>query len=492
MFDESQPRDELGRWTDGGGTSASKEAYQTGAKGHLRTTDAGRVAMEAGERAYQTGSAQDHHEAARLHRVAAKDRRAKALNDPENADAHLQAAKEHDSLAHNHGERAFKAKRREAGQQFGGPADQASEKANAATIRAHATGSAEDHRSAAQAHLDAARENQAEALRRGASGIANEYQNRANKHNNLAAQHNEIVGKIDRAVSSSGAAAEASARAEKIGTEQAHLDAAKAHDRAAVANVEVNRLNKAMEHQNIASEHRSKATKLNHDAQTPVEPKETIARTDVPVGRRSFPPALDPGGKFQQISIGKIKVEGTAHRQAQETVDRLYNNHPDVVNMLEQKNLGALRFAPPGSMIFKKFGMNNAGTMAFYNYGSRLVVVSDGSIKKQFEFGGVTHNAGFNHSDEALRREAVLIHEIGHHIDHVFVGRSISITRAADAAYANANSSKSHVSQYAKVNRMEYFAETFAAYHMTPDKLLQRDPQGHALIKSVMEKWRKK
>jgi len=72
--------------------------------------------------------------------------------------------------------------------------------------------------------------------------------------------------------------------------------------------------------------------------------------------------------------------------------------------------------------------------------------------------------------------QAVLLHEIGHHI-----GMS-SPSLATQALEKGAP-----ISQYARVDGNEYFAESYAMYRIDRVFLKQHDPVGHSMVQEVLQ-----
>jgi hypothetical protein len=85
---------------------------------------------------------------------------------------------------------------------------------------------------------------------------------------------------------------------------------------------------------------------------------------------------------------------------------------------------------------------------------------------------------------EYIERNAV--HEFGHHFhggDEKRDGYNPEIDRVVKEAFEKAKP----VTEYAKTNREEYFAETFAAHTYHPAELKERDPVGHAMVEKVLK-----
>ncbi len=83
----------------------------------------------------------------------------------------------------------------------------------------------------------------------------------------------------------------------------------------------------------------------------------------------------------------------------------------------------------------------------------------------------------------AEKRELVLVHEVGHAVHNMGMYEAGPIMRAA---YARSRAEGSGVTQYARANHCEYFAESFALYNHSPEKLRHADPVGHDMVRDVV------
>lgn len=88
-------------------------------------------------------------------------------------------------------------------------------------------------------------------------------------------------------------------------------------------------------------------------------------------------------------------------------------------------------------------------------------------------------NASSMGKDILESRQITFTHELAHHFNTRFDQR---LKQAQDAAYAHALRTNSFVSDYAKTNKLEYFAETWAYYHFHSDILKRADPVGYNLV----------
>jgi SPP1 gp7 family putative phage head morphogenesis protein len=89
---------------------------------------------------------------------------------------------------------------------------------------------------------------------------------------------------------------------------------------------------------------------------------------------------------------------------------------------------------------------------------------------------------GASSASEAIERIAV--HELGHAVHAHLSERHLE---QIEDLFAAAMQSNSTVSQYAKTEVREYFAESFAAYLFEPNALASVDPQIYDLLRTIME-----
>jgi SPP1 gp7 family putative phage head morphogenesis protein len=79
---------------------------------------------------------------------------------------------------------------------------------------------------------------------------------------------------------------------------------------------------------------------------------------------------------------------------------------------------------------------------------------------------------------------ASLTHEIAHRIQHQAKGSAVNLEVAK--AFRNGKAIGNPITNYAKTNSQEYFAETYSAYRYYPDALLRHDPLGYQMIVNVL------
>ena len=93
--------------------------------------------------------------------------------------------------------------------------------------------------------------------------------------------------------------------------------------------------------------------------------------------------------------------------------------------------------------------------------------------------------------NEADKKLMVLVHEVGHqyHFNHSELGgRSYWAPGPLDALYQKAKAKGVAISEYAKTEPEEYWAESFTAAVMAPEKLKAVDPEMHKFMASFLKK----
>ena len=241
------------------------------------------------------------------------------------------------------------------------------------------------------------------------------------------------------------------------------------------------------------------------------------------------PPAPKPEPEPTPRSPGegitnKFEMHETTREVAVRTMELLRARHPDVVELLGRmpRKLDAIQF--PQNFKYPGAIDNPESVMGYYNYPTRTVVVNSRETHSQYEttqrdklgrpldtsrpppvtwppqgqlvgpenFYTNTHNSGFGRDTTVADRHlAVLIHEIGHHIDYQMIDGMKGGYALVGKAHRNAETTGRYVSQYSKVNKREYFAEAFTAYHVDRARLKEIDPKGHDMIRSVMKRGKK-
>ena len=166
--------------------------------------------------------------------------------------------------------------------------------------------------------------------------------------------------------------------------------------------------------------------------------------------------------------------------------------------------LASLR--PEAQAVLKRYPLNMIGMSATLRRGelgiffaqTRLLGVASGPVDALFDSQPASQHVGmanwnprpgdpkptgssFCAANKEEKRATVLTHELGHAVQLADPATS-AITHAA---YARAKGGNSFITQYAKKNPAEYFAESFALYNHSPEKLLAADPNGHKMVKDV-------
>ena len=100
-----------------------------------------------------------------------------------------------------------------------------------------------------------------------------------------------------------------------------------------------------------------------------------------------------------------------------------------------------------------------------------------------FEPGKTYNTAGLTRSPVEFAKVA-LRHEIGHHI-HLSEPGGEEVDLIVRNAYEN--SAARPITQYAGVNWMEYFGESYTASYIHPGALSSHDPNGAAMVEAVLK-----
>jgi hypothetical protein len=113
---------------------------------------------------------------------------------------------------------------------------------------------------------------------------------------------------------------------------------------------------------------------------------------------------------------------------------------------------------------------------------------------------GSSWSISHTRADEKAAVRATFIHELGHHVhlsEWTFQPSAVDLTvvkaykalglDATEAARIEAGLRESPaITQYAAKNSDEYFAESFAAYHLEPEALKAHDPGGFKMVEDVL------
>ncbi len=153
---------------------------------------------------------------------------------------------------------------------------------------------------------------------------------------------------------------------------------------------------------------------------------------------------------------------------------------PETQGYLAKEPLGSLKFRPQTSL-------GGTNTNGWYDPPTKQLEVT---MNLSGQFGrplvpGQRWGTWESAHTERAARQVVLRHEIGHHI-HTKGGRGTPIDQVVQSAYARAQASGTHITRYAKQNRAEYFAESYAAYYAHRPVLQQHDPNGFAMVEDVL------
>lgn len=82
--------------------------------------------------------------------------------------------------------------------------------------------------------------------------------------------------------------------------------------------------------------------------------------------------------------------------------------------------------------------------------------------------------------------KATMRHEFGHHVG-MLGGRGSTVDKLIEAAYRRARVAGVFITDYAKSDRDEYFAESYAAYYLRRSDLKKHDPNGFKMVEDVLK-----
>jgi hypothetical protein len=211
------------------------------------------------------------------------------------------------------------------------------------------------------------------------------------------------------------------------------------------------------------------------------------------------------GGKFAQ----KVLVPDQFTARALSDM-KFVSKYLDVMNLLQYSRPKELAYV-------SRQARGTLGTFNAHgsNAGGRIAVNANG------EAHGYGWTVGDHLPTAAERQGTTLLHEIGHHVHYILGGSGNqqwmsdevkSRKTAIEQAYSPIRNAKmkglelvqpngtmqvpretpstvSLISEYSAKNVNEYFAETFVAYHIEPDKLKNIDPAGYAVMDGIVKKY---
>jgi hypothetical protein len=164
----------------------------------------------------------------------------------------------------------------------------------------------------------------------------------------------------------------------------------------------------------------------------------------------------------------------------QDRIDRLTHIFKEigVAEWLERHPLSRLELT---QQVFTDAGNAANGIYSFILQKMQVATTRDVSeIRKVFEWQRVySVSSTAQTPTEAIQR--TLVHELGHHIHNMLQLRFLNVFKQTLAVNYLAGGTL-----YAQYNKQEYFAESFALYVFFQGELLQRDPEGHAMIELAL------
>jgi len=145
-----------------------------------------------------------------------------------------------------------------------------------------------------------------------------------------------------------------------------------------------------------------------------------------------------------------------------------------LVDFLEKRPLSELFLAP---RVSDEYGVLGAYWPALQRLGVRTKL-PPGSLGQVFE-PGKSFAVSLAGTDKVDSMRRTFVHELGHHVHRT----SEQADKIIQAAFFNV---KSPITEYAGVNRAEYFAESFAAYTFHRGALRKHDPVGYRMVREVL------
>jgi hypothetical protein len=88
-------------------------------------------------------------------------------------------------------------------------------------------------------------------------------------------------------------------------------------------------------------------------------------------------------------------------------------------------------------------------------------------------------------TDEQENKTALLVHELGHHVDRKLVYGNLPLFRFTRRAMVAGYEAGQAISKYANSSPVEYFAESFCAYLYHPEDLQKYDPMMFEAVKQT-------
>lgn len=194
-------------------------------------------------------------------------------------------------------------------------------------------------------------------------------------------------------------------------------------------------------------------------------------------------------GTFEEGIHVKTIFNGSGFTQKQlEFITKPISDRPEILDYLKRKPLQVL------SLENSKYVEGASGpAVGLYTVSKRKLSVGSvlsEDINQPLKMGKLfTIQTASKTHDEYL--QGVFTHELGHHIhlhdshDDSRVGKDVDYR--IRKTFEGVDKGGPAVSQYAKENHMEYWAESFAAYILHEKEFLQHDPLGHAMVLDVLK-----
>jgi SPP1 gp7 family putative phage head morphogenesis protein len=201
-------------------------------------------------------------------------------------------------------------------------------------------------------------------------------------------------------------------------------------------------------------------------------PAPSAAQQPRPVPARVPQPAPRPQDLFRSIE-SKSKPE---------TTDR-------IIAALNPADADIIRANPPAKLIVSEGRVEGKNYQGMYEQTEDIVRIRADHILEEFPsfVGKFRPGKSWSVANAQATAEAAatasLTHELAHRIMHLAKGSEVAL----EIAKAFANGKGKYITNYAKTNSQEYFAETYSAYRYHPEALRKFDPVGYQMVVNVLQ-----
>ena len=194
--------------------------------------------------------------------------------------------------------------------------------------------------------------------------------------------------------------------------------------------------------------------------------------------QKSAPPPPPPPQLTDGVHFEKLTVSGGAKDQVDDLLAGI--GDPETLDYLTKKPLAELRFAPT---------LARGSNGRYWYAGPHARQLEVATARSSASFGrpwqpGQSWSVSSSATTQREAERATLRHEIGHHIH--LGDSSKAVNTIVAAAFAKAKKASRFITQYAKSNADEYFAESYVAYYLRRSDLRQQDPNGYMMVEAVL------